>query len=452
MDVRFVANNTHLRGHGVFAHTDPHLELLYRQAHVYRSPIIDEIPRKEPSIVTLGGGRQIGKTTLLKQWMEDLLNNGVAPEALCFLSGELIGDHQQLFTLLQNQLEAMPRDPMAYVVIDEITDIADWDKTIKYLADIGALRKTVLVLSGSDLVLMQDARKRFPGRRGKADKVDFHYYPLSFREYLTLTHQLPPTDFLETDAGPKIMEALYQAFDAYLIHGGFLTAINEFTHTGAIRIATLNTYSDWIRGDILKRGKKEYLLREIMQAIIKHHLKQVSWDNLVKELSMDHTQTIADYVGLLGSMDAVFVQYAIMEDKLKPAPKKRKRLMFPDPFIFHAMNYWLQSCENPFEEQIKALFNNPILYSELVEACVITHFRRFFPTYYIKAKGEVDVAYVYQNKFWPVEIKWGCQLRSNDLKQIQKYPHGKIYARVNRIGAINHLPVIPLPLALMNIS
>lgn len=44
------------------------------------------------------------------------------------------------------------------------------------------------------------------------------------------------------------------------------------------------TYSDWIRGDILKRDEKEFFLKEIIGAVIKHYMKQVSWDNLVKEL------------------------------------------------------------------------------------------------------------------------------------------------------------------------
>lgn len=126
--------------------------------------------------------------------------------------------------------------------------------------------------------------------------------------------------------------------------------------------------------------------------------------------------------------------------------------MFADPFIFHAMQAWLSQTEDPFSEQIQTIFDNPILYSDLVESCVTTHFRRFFPTYYIKADGEVDIAYVNKQKFWPIEIKWGKQLRPNDLKQIQKYKNGKIYARTNEITSINHTPVIPLPLALLQVD
>jgi hypothetical protein len=38
-------------------------------------------------------------------------------------------------------------------------------------------------------------------------------------------------------------------------------------------------------------------------------------------------------IGLLESMDAVFVQSAIREDKLAAAPKKARKVLFADPFI-----------------------------------------------------------------------------------------------------------------------
>ena len=61
-------------------------------------------------------------------------------------------------------------------MLDEITYIRDWDKVIKYAADSGLLERTILMLTGSDALLIQEARMRFPGRRGKSSIVDFHLY------------------------------------------------------------------------------------------------------------------------------------------------------------------------------------------------------------------------------------------------------------------------------------
>lgn len=79
-----------------------------------------------------------------------------------------------------------------------------------------------------------------------------------------------------------------------------------------------------MKGDFLKRDKSEPFLREILQGIVKHYTKQISWRNLVSEMTIDHTQTVIDYISLLEAMNAVFVQSALLEDKLLGAPKKQR--------------------------------------------------------------------------------------------------------------------------------
>jgi predicted AAA+ superfamily ATPase len=75
-----------------------------------------------------------------------------------------------------------------------------------------------------------------------------------------------------------------------------------------------------------------------------------------------------------------------------------------------------------------------------------------FSTFYIKAMGEIDIAYVYENRFWPVEIKWTRQIRPKQLKQIAKYPNGKILTQSSVSGEMNGVPTEPLPLALLRLD
>ena len=375
-----------------------------QQRYIFHSPIIDELPADIAGIYSLGGGRQIGKTTLLKQWMLRLLGRGVIPEAIAFLSCELIIDEKSLYRIVSDQLNEMPTTGMCYLILDEISYVANWDRAIKSLADSGIFDQVVVVISGSDLVMMQEARKRFPGRRRKADEVDFHYYPLSFRQCLELKGKISEETKL-SNPSDELITVVYTEFNDCLIHGGFLTAINEFAMTGLISHRTLATYSDWIRGDVIKQGKNEHYLREIMGAIIKHYSSQISWRSLVSALSIDHVQTAIDYVTLLESMDAVFVQAALIEGKLVAAPKKHRKLMFCAPFIFHAIRSWLKPTKDPFEDQILMAVNDSKLSSILVESIAVTHTRRYYPTYYIKAESEVDIAYVHEERFWPIEIK-----------------------------------------------
>lgn len=448
MESEFLPHNMHLNSIGVFKRNDPHLRRMHMQQYIFHSPIIDQLPTKEPGIYNLAGGRQIGKTTLLKQWMLLLLKSGVNPSAVAFLSCELLVDEHSLYRVVNNQLSDMPHRGLRYLILDEITYVSNWDKAIKYLADLGVFEQVVLVISGSDITMMQEARKRFPGRRGQADQVDFHYYPLSFRQTLALKGVWKRQWNTLKKPTQAISEQLFDALSEYMIHGGFLTAINEYAMTKSISNRTLATYSDWIRGDVIKHDKKEHYLREIMQGILKHYSSQISWRNLVSELSINHAQTAIDYVDLLESMDAVFISSALIENKLVGAPKKNRKLMFCDPFIFHAARAWLQPTQTPFNIQILDSIKNTKIASQLVETIVITHCRQHFPTYYIKGNGEVDLAYVHDGKFWPIEVKWTNQLRSLEAQQIMKYKNGCIWTKVKEDTEALGMPILSLPWAL----
>ena len=50
-------------------------------------------------------------------------------------------------------------------MLDEVTYIKDWDKGVKFLADAGLLDDVVLLLTGSDSVIIREVRMRLPGRR-----------------------------------------------------------------------------------------------------------------------------------------------------------------------------------------------------------------------------------------------------------------------------------------------
>ena len=451
----FQIHNSHLEG--AFSDLDPHLRRLRDQPLIYRFPLLDHLPRNQPGIYTVGGGRQIGKTTLLKQWMADLLATGLDPARLRFFTGELIDDHHALVRLISTLLREMPTESRRYILLDEVTYIAGWDKGIKYLADAGVLEGVVLIATGSDMAVIQEARMRFPGRRGQAATVDFHLYPLSFAAAVGLKRSLSNQELLQL-AQPKsplpaeIEQVLLEEFLAYLVHGGFLTAINDMARHDRILPATFATYSDWIRGDMLKRGKQEHYLGEVLTAIVRCYGTQTTYNALARTLSIDHPATVSDYIALLTSMDVLRVQPALREDKLAGAPKKARKISFCDPFIFHAVQSWLHAAQDPFTAEVRPLLADPERTGPLVEACAVAHYSRHYPTYYIKGEGEVDIAYVKDGRFWPVEIKWTGQLRPKTLKQIGKYANSRILARRSAPASIGDIPVEFLPQALLRLG
>jgi len=402
-----------------FEQNDPHLAKLAKMPYIFSSKILNQLSFHIPGIYTLSGGRQIGKTTLLKQWMHKLLLEKFHANSIYFMSGEVINDHIHLIHEIENILNELP---VKILIIDEITYINNWDKGMKFLADAGKISNIVVVLTGSDSLIIQEARMRFPGRRGCADQCDFHYFPLSFNEVVSL----------------KKGNNLLEQFNQYQIHGGYLTAINEYKTLGKISTSTYQTYSDWVRGDIQKKNKQENYLRSIIRGIIKRYGSQLTWNSLAKELPINHPSTIIDYVQLLKACDVCIEIESLIEEKLSGAPKKARKIFFTDPFIMQALAQWA---------------NVPILdghRGSIVESIVLSHFKRNFSTFYINAEGEVDVAYIKGKEFYPIEVKWTEQIRVKDLKQIRKYKNGEIWGKNECLESIP--PIYFLPQKLMDIK
>ena len=451
MDPLFSAHNSHWISATDFHKTDPHLRRLSEQALVYRFPLMDQLPVGLPGVYSMTGVRQIVKTTILKQWIDERLRCGTDPHQMVYYTGELIDDHHALVRLIESTVADRIGEGLLYILFDEITYVKDWDKGIKFLADSGVLDRVVLLLTGSDSMIIQEARVRFPGRRGQADRVDFHLFPLTFFETVAVKG-IPLPETGAANYFSDMQANLDRCFDEYLLHGGYLRAMNDWVGQARIEPATFLTYSDWIRGDMMKRGKQEHFLREILGAVVSRLGSQVTWNNLSKELSIDHPSTVSDYIHLLSRMDALFVQPALREDKLVAAPKKARKVMFCDPFIFHAVRNWLNPSSDPFTEQVVPFVNRPERSSTIVEACAVTHVNRFHPTFYIKAEGEVDIAYVEDGLVFPIEVKWSSRQRAKDFKQLGKYPRAKIWSRSWTGTASAGIPVEPLPLALYHLG
>ena len=454
VDPRFAPHNTHREDPSRFSTLDPQLRELGRLPIAYRYPLLARLPVDQPGIYSITGGRRVGKSTVLKQWMADLLNRGVSPERILYLTGELIDDHHALVALLARTGLGRSDSRPAYLLVDEVTYIRGWDRGVKYLADAGMLEDVIVILTGSDSVVIREARTLLPGRRGRAARVDFHLYPLSFAEYVEVAGVAQPA-LLEYAAGhepsPDSVAALTRAFENYLLHGGFLTAINDMAAEGRIQPSTFAVYCDWIRGDMLKRGKQERYLEEVLGAVVRRYGSQVTWNALARDLSIDHPATVADYIGLLSRMDVLVVQHALREDRLAAAPKKARKVAFSDPFILHAVRSWLEPEADPFPNQAKPGLADPEWAGKMAEACVAAHHHRLHPTFYIKGDGEVDVAFVEGSGFQPVEVKWTTQVRSADLKQARRYPNSIVCSKL-AVTRIHGIPNELLPLHLQRLG
>ncbi len=116
---------------------DPHLRRVHKQPVKYTSPLIDLPEWTRPGILMLTGGRQVGKTTCLKQFVAKIVQERrIEPDCVTFLVGELIRSGSELLRIVMDELK--DRRGWTVVVIDEIDYISNWDRAVKFLADAGS--------------------------------------------------------------------------------------------------------------------------------------------------------------------------------------------------------------------------------------------------------------------------------------------------------------------------
>ena len=341
---------------------------------------------------------------------------------------------EELIRLLQ--IQCANQKMKQYISIDDINHINNWNKVITWIINNKLFQNAVILLSSSDKHVCQQIKKNYELK----DENNIHIYPLSFRESILLKD--PHQSFHSID--------LVKEFNLYLLHGGYLPAINDMATSGKISSKTLALYSSWLIKEFLLQGKHQNFVYEILAFIINHYTLPISLNGLTKELSIEHPKTIGSYLESLSNIDALFIQSALIEEKLLPAPKKARKLIFTDPFIAHALHALVKKNESDIE--IQMILDNAELYTCFVKASVISHFRRYYPTFYIKNEGDIDLAYVTEHQFWPIIISWGNQLRSKDLKQIAKYFNGRILTKGPQTSLIEHVRTESLLQVLWNLG
>jgi predicted AAA+ superfamily ATPase len=464
----FLPHNLFVNSIDLYLENDPHLSSLENQKYIQQPSLVHEIPFRIPGVYILTGARQVGKSTLIKLFIKELLlKKTCSPDQVFYLPCDIIRSFQELINEIGHFFNRCQRDKFFYLFIDEVTYVKDWDRVIKYFADLGHFRQGAVLITGSDSVVLQEGMKRFPGRRGTEGKTDFHYYPLSFSQYIQLVEpSLWPMIKEVHEAGAVYLKEplekhmqgihavfptdrmgeLYSFFNQYMVTGGFLTALNAFGMHGRIDDYVYNTYIQWVIGDFLKKNKKEHLLKEILISLSERLGKQVSYQNITAATSIQSHTTTQDYLQVLTHMDVVFVLEALREDKLRAAPKKLKKVHFSDPFIANALICWAREIHNYWDFAEKQFFQESQLKTEILEGVLASLYRREFKTFYIKAETEVDLCLITGKTFLPIEIKDSLHLKGNHLKQILKYKTGLIGYKGMQMGTFEHLHVLPLPI------
>jgi predicted AAA+ superfamily ATPase len=199
----------------------------------------------EPEILILSGARQVGKTSILYQLIDWLINSArVRPDAIYFFNLDLAG----MSSFLEDQGEFLRflnagRGEKLYVFIDEVQHLPDPGIFIKAIQDLRLPIKFILTGSSS-LDIRARTHEPLTGR-----KQVFPVEALSFSEYVKTVPLLSSLPALNAENYGPYIGALNDALRNYGVYGGYPAPV--LTDDPDKKILRLNEiFSSYLEKDI----------------------------------------------------------------------------------------------------------------------------------------------------------------------------------------------------------
>ncbi|MFO7789109.1 MAG: ATP-binding protein [Bacteroidales bacterium] len=160
--------------------------MIKREKYLQRiRPFIDK-----PVIKVLTGIRRSGKSTLLKQLAEELLENQIKSSQIIRINKELmefdsIQSYQDLYHFVSEKTS--DQELSYYLFVDEVQEISQWEKAINsFLAE----GKYDIYISGSNArLLSSDLASLLSGRY-----IEFPVYSFTYGEFKTIYNQKPSNE------------------------------------------------------------------------------------------------------------------------------------------------------------------------------------------------------------------------------------------------------------------
>ncbi len=210
-----------------------------------------EIDLGSNKIIAIAGARRTGKTHVMFQCINDLLQKGVKRDNILYINFEnerLVGITAiNLDNLLIAHRELFNPDGMIYVFLDEIQVVENWDKWVRKIYDTGKYR--LIVTGSSSQLLSSEIATSLAGRN-----ITYVVYPFSFREYIAAKGlKINKLQKYSIEKGTVL-----KAMNDFLEFGSF----PEITMTSSIsrKLEILSSYFDAIFfKDIVRR----YGIREV---------------------------------------------------------------------------------------------------------------------------------------------------------------------------------------------
>ncbi|AAM06936.1 TPA: ATP-binding protein [Methanosarcina acetivorans] len=342
-------------------------------------------------VVGVVGLRRTGKTVLLKQLIDYLVENGVKRERILYFSfdevgaslEEVISEYQ---ARLGVELAKAGNGGKLYIFLDEVQKLEGWQEQLKYYYD--SFPDLKFFISGSSsLFLKQKAEESLAGRI-----FLFHLPVLSFREFLVLKGEG------ELAEKPEFFKELVKEQVLLYVRRQFpelVTADEGFIHLYVDSIVNKAVYED-----LPKIFPIEYedLLKRILYIVASNPGMITDYEAFANDLGISRV-TLTKYISYLERGFLLQKCYNFSRNLLT-SEKKTKRLYLTSPSL--VVDLW----EEPE-------------FGRVVENLVVSSSGAKF--FWRSGKDEVDCILVRDGEILPIECKYRSSIRKRDLKGLLKF-------------------------------
>ncbi|MDE5612917.1 MAG: ATP-binding protein [Odoribacter sp.] len=358
----------------------------------------------------LMGPRRVGKTVMMFHAIQQLIDSGVSPQNIVYISVETPIYNkillEQLFSLACKILGKESTKEQMYVFFDEIQYLKDWAIELKSLVDTYLHAK--FIASGSAAAEL----KKRSNESGAGRFTDFNLPPLTFYEYIHLKGY--PNIMIPANINWRGYDAfVYSTIDLTLLNSLFLDYINyggypEVVFSEKIR----ENPGQFIRHDIIDKVLLRDLpslygisdvqeLNSLFTMIAYHSGAQFSYEKLSKESGIKK-ETLKKYIH--------YLETAFLIKVIRRTDDTAKSYQRETQFKIYLTNPSLRcALFEPIREQDKEMGN-------MIETAVFAQWiprlnteLRYANWRQGKQQGKVDLVgldIARQKPWWAVEIKW----------------------------------------------
>lgn len=340
--------------------------------------------RDTPFVKILTGVRRSGKSTILKMIGEELKKNGVPEEALAQYNFDFLEyDHLKTARALYEELKRQIKEGKRYFFLDEIQEVADWEKVVNSLMETENV--DIYVTGSNSRMLSSEISTYLTGRY-----ISFSIYPLSFREYL---------DFRSHFAR---LEEPEKELARYLRMGGFPAVHLRPYAESEVYAIVRDIYNSTIFTDIVRRNeiRKVDLLERLVKFSFDNIGQPFSAASIARSLKSENRRTDVETVySYLKKLEDAYILYRCSRYDIlgKELLKTQEKYYAADPAFRYSIFGYTPDAISPLLENIVYL-----------ELC-----RRGYRTYVGKT-GQAEIDFVGEKEGNRIYIQIAREIRSEE--------------------------------------